>query len=36
MVSISIPHPYAAGGLFGQYEIMQKALKMTESLAQGY
>ena len=30
-------NPYAAGGLFGHYKIMQKILKMTEPpLAHGY
>ena len=28
--------PYAAGGYFGQYKVMQKTLKMTETLANGY
>ena len=29
-------NPYAAGGYFGQYKIMLKNLKMTETLANGY
>ena len=29
-------NPYAAGGLFGQYKIMLKALKFTENLTNGY
>ena len=29
-------NPYAAGGLFGQYQMMQKSWKMTETLAHGY
>ena len=29
-------NPYAAGGYFGQYNIMQKTFKVTESLAHGY
>ena len=28
--------PYAAGGLFVQYKLMQKSRKMTETLANGY
>ena len=27
---------YAAGGLFGQYKLVQKICKMTETLAYGY
>ena len=27
-------YPYAAGGLFGQYKIMQKTWKMTEILSE--
>ena len=29
-------YPYAAGGLFCQYKMMQKTLKMTETMAYGY
>ena len=29
-------NPYAAGGLFGQNNMMQKSRKMTETLANGY
>ena len=29
-------HPYAVGGYFGQYKMMQKSWKMTETLAYGY
>ena len=29
-------NPYAAGGLFGHYKMMQKSWKMTETLANGY
>ena len=29
-------NPYAAGGYFGQYEIMQKTWKNPETLAHGY
>ena len=29
-------NPYAAGGLFGQYKMMQNMLKMIENLADGY
>ena len=29
-------NPYAAGGWFGQYKIMQNIWKMTETLANGY
>ena len=29
-------NPYADGGLFGQYNMMQNTCKMTETLAQGY
>ena len=29
-------NPYAAGGYFGRYKIMQKTCKMTETLANGY
>ena len=29
-------NPYAAGGSFGQHKMMQKTLKMTETLAHGY
>ena len=29
-------NPYAVGGYFGQYKIMQNSLKMTETLANGY
>ena len=28
--------PYAAGGEFGQYKMVQKNWKMTETLAYGY
>ena len=31
-----ICNPYAAGGSFGQYKMMQKTRKMTENLAHGY
>ena len=33
MESLSFPH--AAGGYFGQYKMMQKSPKMTETLAMG-
>ena len=37
VVTIGIAfNPYAAGGRFGQYEMMQKPWKMTETLASGY
>ena len=29
-------NPYAAGGYFSQYKMMQKIWKMTETLAHGY
>ena len=29
-------NPYAAGGFFGHYNMMQKKLKMTETLARRY
>ena len=29
-------NPYAAGGKFGQYKIMQKNWKITETLSYGY
>ena len=29
-------NPYAAGGWFGNYKIMQKSRKITETLAHGY
>ena len=29
-------NPYAGGGLFGQYKMMQKKGKVTETLAYGY
>ena len=29
-------NPYAAGGLFSQYKMMQKTCKMTETQAHGY
>ena len=29
-------NPYATGGKFGQYKLMQKTLKMIETLANGY
>ena len=29
-------NPYAAGGEFGQFKMMQKTWKMTETLAHGY
>ena len=29
-------NPYAAGGYFGQYKMMQKFWEMTETLANGY
>ena len=29
-------NPYAAGGLFGQYKMLQKTWKITETLANGY
>ena len=29
-------NPYAAGGKFGQYKMMQKTWKITETLACGY
>ena len=29
-------NPYAAGGWFGQYKMMQKIRKMTQTLANGY
>ena len=29
-------NPYAAGGKYWQYKIMQKTLKMTETLTHGY
>ena len=29
-------NPYTAGGYFGQYKMMQKTWKMTETLANGY
>ena len=29
-------NPYAGGGLFGKYKMMQKNWKMTETLAYGY
>ena len=29
-------NPNAAGGYFGQYKMMQKSLKMIETLANGY
>ena len=30
------PGKNAAGGLFGQYKMMQKSWQMTETLANGY
>ena len=29
-------NPYAAGGYFGQYKMMQKSEKITKTLANGY
>ena len=29
-------NPYAAGGKFGKYKMMQKPQKITETLANGY
>ena len=29
-------NPYGVGGLFGQYKMMQKTYKMTETLVHGY
>ena len=29
-------NPYAAGGLFGQFKMMQKPFKMAETLTLGY
>ena len=29
-------NPYAAGGLFSQYKVMQKNWKIAETLAHGY
>ena len=29
-------YPYAAGGSFGQYKMMQKTYKLTETLVNGY
>ena len=34
--TLSIINPYAAGGKFCKYEMMQKSWKMTETLANGY
>ena len=39
LIFIFICNPHAAGGQFGQfgqYKILQKPLKMTETLAHGY
>ena len=33
---LMVLNPYAAGGWFGRYKIMQKTWKMTETLAHGY
>ena len=33
---VSKVSPYVAGGYFGQYKMMQKSWKMTETLANGY
>ena len=35
-LSIGKVNPYAAGGYFGQYKMMQKSWKMIETLANGY
>ena len=32
----SMVNPYAAGGQFGQYKMMQKTWKMTETLGHEY
>ena len=32
----SYVNPYAAGGYFDPYEMMQKSWKMTETLTNGY
>ena len=34
--SIARVNPYAAGGYFGQYKMMRKTWKMTETLENGY
>ena len=35
-LSIGRVNPYAAGGYFGQYKMMQKIWKMIETLGNGY
>ena len=36
MVLLKVLNPYAAGGYFGQYKIMLKSWKITETLTNGY
>ena len=36
LLSAILVNPYAAGGLFDQYKMMQKAWQMMETLAHGY
>ena len=36
MHAFMILYPYAAGGSFGQYKMMQKNCKITETMEHGY